>query len=401
MLGIGKLAAGAEDYYLAITEGIEDYYVGVEAPGEWIGWSQRLLGLTGEVQADDLRAVFDGYDPVTGTALSTVANRRVVAFDLSYKADKTVSLLHAWGGSDVSERVEAAHSKAVASSMAYLEDVAVFTRRGRNGAEQVEGDGLIAARFRHFRNRNDDPHLHDHVLVPNMVRAADGRWSTIDARHLDTHAKTAGYVYQAVLRHVLAVNLGIEFGPVTNGVAPIAGIPRAIVDAFSTRRAEIVEHLEAVGASSARAAQIATLQTRRAKDAPPDVAAIQAEWTTRARGHGYEPASVVDVVGPARYVELSREQRAQAVADMLGPTGLTEQVSTFAQRDVIRAWCEQMSQGAPLSELRLFSAQTIGRDEVVTLDDGRHTTAEHLALEQRVIDRALAGTGHQVAVATS
>ena len=145
MLGIGKLAAGAEDYYLAITQGIEDYYVGIEAPGQWIASSSRLLGLDGEVDPDDLRAVFDGRNPVDDTDLITAANRRVVAFDLSYKADKTVSLLHAWGGPEVAARVEAAHSRAVASSLAYLEDSAVFTRRGRNGVQQLAGDGLVGS----------------------------------------------------------------------------------------------------------------------------------------------------------------------------------------------------------------------------------------------------------------
>jgi conjugative relaxase-like TrwC/TraI family protein len=401
MLGIGKLAAGAEDYYLRITQGIEDYYVGIEAPGQWIGSSQQLLGLTSEVTPEALRAVFDAHHPTDGTALITTANRRVVAFDLSYKADKTVSLLHAWGGADVAAEVEAAHSRAIDSSLSYLEEHAVFTRRGHNGVEQLAGEGLVAARYRHFRNRNDDPHLHDHVLVPNMVRAADGRWSTIDARHLYTHAKTAGYVYQAVLRHELSTRLGVTYGPVHNGVAPIEGIPRNVVEAFSTRRAEIIEHLDAVGASSARAAQIATLQTRKTKDASPDVAAIQSEWESRARAIGYEPSSVVDVLGDRRSIELSSFERASAEQLMLGPEGLTEHASTFHQRDVLRAWCEQMAYGAPLSELQLFSAHTIGRDEVVSLYDGRHTTQELLLLERTIIDQAIAGVGTKVAVATS
>ena len=36
MLGIGKLAAGTEDYYLYIAAGIEDYYLGVSAPDRWV-----------------------------------------------------------------------------------------------------------------------------------------------------------------------------------------------------------------------------------------------------------------------------------------------------------------------------------------------------------------------------
>jgi conjugative relaxase-like TrwC/TraI family protein len=400
MLGIGKLAAGAEDYYFGITQGIEDYYVGIEAPGQWIGSSNRLLGLDGEVNPDDLRTVFAGQHPDNGAALITTTNRRVVAFDLSYKADKTVSLLHAWAEPQVAQSVEDAHSRAIDASIAYLEEAAVFTRRGHNGVEQVAGDGLVAARFRHFRNRNDDPHLHDHVLVPNMVQAEDGRWSTIDARHLYTHAKTAGYVYQAVLRHELATQLGVTFGPVHNGVAPIVGIPRDVVDAFSTRRAEIIDHLEAIGASSAKAAQIATLQTRKAKDAEPDIAAIRAEWATRARAHGFEPTSVIDLLGESRHVTLTADQQVDAENQMLGPTRLTGHATTFDARDVIRAWCEELPNGAPLAELRLLSAQTIARDEVVQLSTGRHTTKELLALERTIIEQAVRGIGKGVAIAS-
>ena len=59
MLGIGKLAAGAEDYYLGIAAGIEDYYVGIASPGQWIGSSQQLdierLGeLLGRVRSEGL-----------------------------------------------------------------------------------------------------------------------------------------------------------------------------------------------------------------------------------------------------------------------------------------------------------------------------------------------------------
>lgn len=94
MLGIGKFAAGAEDCYLGIASGIEDYYVGIASPGQGIGSSQQLLGLTDEIQPDVFRAVFAGLAPTTGLALLNSANRTVMAFDLTFKADKSVSLLH-------------------------------------------------------------------------------------------------------------------------------------------------------------------------------------------------------------------------------------------------------------------------------------------------------------------
>ena len=57
--------------------------------------------------------------------------------------------------------------------------------------------------FRHRTSRAGDPHLHTHVLVANAVRGTDGRWSTVDARHLYWHSKTAGYLYEAHLRSEL------------------------------------------------------------------------------------------------------------------------------------------------------------------------------------------------------
>ena len=65
-------------------------------------------------------------------------------------------------------------------------------------------------------------------------------------------------------------SLGVEWGPVRNGIADVAGIPRPVLREFSTRRREIEAHLDEHGQHSARAAQVATYATRRAKDRRPD-----------------------------------------------------------------------------------------------------------------------------------
>jgi hypothetical protein len=55
VLSVWKLAHGQEAYYLqAVAQGVEDYYVGGEAPGRWIASSATTIGLAGEVAADDL-----------------------------------------------------------------------------------------------------------------------------------------------------------------------------------------------------------------------------------------------------------------------------------------------------------------------------------------------------------
>src|SRR5204863_8461669 len=94
-----------------------------------------------------------------------------------------------------------------------------------------------------------------------------------------------GYLYQAVLRRRLSETLGVRWHEVEHGVADIVGVPREVIEHFSQRRAEILEHMAARGEHSARAAQIATLETRKAKDYGVPVHRLRAEWRGRAAEH--------------------------------------------------------------------------------------------------------------------
>jgi conjugative relaxase-like TrwC/TraI family protein len=133
-------------------------------------------------------------------------------------------------------------------------------------AETVAVDGFVAAAFRYRTSRADDPLLHNHVLVANLARTCDdGVWRTLDSRKLFAHAKTAGVLYQAHLRHELTRRLGVAWQPVVNGHADIDGVDRQLIETFSQRRAAIVAHMAARGESSAAAAQTATLATRQAR----------------------------------------------------------------------------------------------------------------------------------------
>jgi conjugative relaxase-like TrwC/TraI family protein len=252
VLSIGKLAAGQADYYLdeeegrvdpvESLEGAEEYYVGAgEARGVWMGAGSAQLGLAGDVDGEQLRAVLAGLDPRDGSVLrSARGGVRVVAFDLTFSAPKSVSVLFGIGEREVRVAVRQAHDRAVREALAYLEGSAAFVRGGPAGVEVMPADGLVAAAFRHRTSRVGDPQLHTHLLVANLARGIDGRWSALDGRRLYAHARTASFVYQAVLRGELTHALGVEWTPVQKGIAEIAGVPPEVIRAFSRRRAEIV-----------------------------------------------------------------------------------------------------------------------------------------------------------------
>src|SRR5439155_15874147 len=140
------------------------------------------------------------------------------------------------GDAELSREVREAHEVAVTAAFDYMERHAAVARRGRGGVEIVPGNGFVGAAFRHRTSRAGDPQLHTHVLVANMTRGPDRRWTALDARHLYAHAKTAGYLYQAELRAELVRRLGVQWTPVRNGTAEIAGIPTPVLRSFSRRR---------------------------------------------------------------------------------------------------------------------------------------------------------------------
>lgn len=138
-----------------------------------------------------------------------------------------MSALWALGDDTTAGQVRAAHAAAVEAALGFLEAHASFSRRGRDGVEQIATAGFVAALFEHTTSRTGDPQLHTHALVVNKVRCADGVWRTIDGYEVFHHKKAARALYQAALRTELATRLGVTFGPVSeHGQAEIAGVSR-------------------------------------------------------------------------------------------------------------------------------------------------------------------------------
>ncbi len=316
---------------------------------------------------------------------------------------------------------------AVVDALGYMEREAAVTRRGPGGVHAIAGNGLVAAAFRHRTSRAGDPQLHTHVLVANLTLGADGQWSTLDGRRIYAHAKTAGYLYEARLRSLLTRELGVEWTPVRNGIADIDGVPPAVLRAFSRRRADIEAELERRGASSAAAAQVAALQTRRAQGLPRHAGAARAR-VARARrelgllgGAGSRPAR-----SERRTSSSVKRSSARSPRSSRAPDGLTRDRSTFTRRDVIQAFCERLPAGAGLtiaeiergggSLPRLDRAVVLAVGErgssdrdVLRRRDGRvvplvrgervYSTPELLALERRILEHASSTQSGRIGVA--
>jgi conjugative relaxase-like TrwC/TraI family protein len=401
MLSIGKVGGKDADpryYTRSVASGREDYYAGGgEAQGEWTGQGAQQRTLVVLVEEDDFIAALT---PPAGS------ERTLLAFDLTFSAPKSVSVLWAVAGPEVAQLVREAHDAAVEQALAYVEREATWTRRGRAGYRLVAGDGLTIAKFRHRSSRAGDPQLHTHSVVVNET-LAEGRGTTLDGRSLYAYGTTAGYLYQAALRAELTRMVGVQWEPVEGGIAEISGIDEHVRRVFSQRRQEVLAQMAKVGGRSTRSAQIAALETRRAKDYDVSPAQLHDDWRVQAAEAGLGQARLAEVLGRARPREPAAVDLEVVGADLTSPKGITMRFSTFDRRDAIRAWAAAHREGVDVRAVEAISDHWMASADTVQLDDGhdrrhlggaRYTTPEMLEVERRLIETATERKAQDIAV---
>ncbi|HZT54501.1 MAG TPA: MobF family relaxase, partial [Gaiellaceae bacterium] len=314
-----------------------------------------------------------------------------------------VSLLHALGDEATRRAVNEAHLAAWQAALAYLEEEACVTRRGRNGVIREHGEGFVAAAYQHRTSRAQDPHLHTHVIVANMARSpSDGKWRALDGEAiLKTYRLAAGYLYEAHLRYELSRSLGVRWETPAKGWAELRGVPRAVIDEFSRRRLQVVERLGERGAAGFYAAQVAALDTRERKEHV-DLARLREDWRARAAEHGLGRRELRALLGRGRRPEPTPPELLRIAERMLGPEGLTEKRTAFSEPELAMAWAEAHAQGAPVERIRQLCARFVRIDGVERVGEApspgrpaRYSTAELMRLEEAglaVAERGL-GTG--------
>ena len=329
---------------------------------------------------------------VSGAELHRFASGRTEkkfrpGYDLTLRPPKSVSVLWAIGGPEIAATVRAAHTAAVDEVVRYYEHQAVWARSPGSG-RRVSTHGIVAAAFDHRTSRAGDPLLHTHVVTANMTRFAtekDGAvWRAVESSALFDHSKAAGCLYQAHLRWELSQRLGVAFTPTVNGYAEIEGIPDTVIELFSKRRNEIEEELAATGRTSARSAQVATLETRKAKDYNVDADTLTARWVSEAAALGFTPAGAqacVDVAPPTRLTPTDGEQLIELLA---GPRGLCERASTFRRSDVIEAIAVEVGSSATAREIDELAARFLTSPLVVgVVASGSVRASQHRTTQPR------------------
>ncbi|MFB9429439.1 relaxase domain-containing protein [Streptoalloteichus tenebrarius] len=82
----------------------------------------------------------------------------VSGYELVFAPPKSASVVWAVSEPETAQRILAAHRRAVADTVRWIEANAAFTRSGSEGQAQVDIDGICGAAFVHWESRTGDPH---------------------------------------------------------------------------------------------------------------------------------------------------------------------------------------------------------------------------------------------------
>jgi conjugative relaxase-like TrwC/TraI family protein len=369
-------AAKTASYYTQYLTGAPG-----EVPGLWSGRQAAGLGLSGTVEAEPLELLLSGRDPVSGTPLGrelvdrVTRDGRVVkavsGFDATFSAPKSLSV---WWGLTGDRRLLDAHDVAVNAALEHLERVGSTTRIRRNGGRvHPDTGGLTMATFRQTTSRADDPQIHTHVVVSAEVQTADGCWWALDGRYLKRQQRMLGGLYQSVLRSELTHRFGVEWGPIANGQAEIAGMPKDLMSVFSKRAAAIDVAVaaklddfrdrhgcEPSGRERAAMTREASTDTRGRKSGH-GATELVTQWTREATDAGWTVEQLVAEIGAAAHDP--EPPVAVAVGEVVA--AVSAQHSSWTRADVLRAICDVQRPVAQMSGRRWLDSLERAADRVL------------------------------------
>ena len=391
---IGAIASAAQGVSYYEKDG---YYASEDAEhrrlSAWAGKGAEALGLSGPVDPDAFRGVLEGKVPDgSGRELGRRDRDGKLLHrpgrDVTLSAPKSVSLAALVGGD---ARVVDAHDRAVQATLAWIEGNAVETRLKDPATGRMVREGgqkMVAATFRHDTSRNLDPQLHTHAVIANMVQGEDGKWRSMANEKLYESKMLIGAIYRSELARGLG-GLGYEIEKThADGRFEIAGVSRTVVEAFSTRRAEIEAGMAERGMGSPsdnpRLAERAALMSRAAKrDIDRDE--LAAVWQRQGADLGFDaPALVAEAA--AKGAERPRAAR-EAAPDAPAGRGTAargtggESVASERDRDGAAALHSPAEEAvawavAHLSEREAVFARTDLLAAVLAWDPGKVTVDE-------------------------
>ncbi|MYU02157.1 MULTISPECIES: MobF family relaxase [unclassified Streptomyces] len=351
--------------------------------------------------------------------------------DVTLDLSKSKSALLAYAPEEIAAQVESIYTAAGRESIGALERWTAYAMRGHHGdgdeAETVETSGFSGWMMIHRAARPvdgapyGDPHFHLHFTLANMVKGADGKWSTMASggRDLHRHTRATQSLMNARIRRELTDTFGISFRrEERTGAWEIAAIPESTIKLFSKRDSQVRDLLTKLGidydSATTRERTAASTASKAAKNAEVGVGddVLRAYWQAEGRAAGDDPDAIA-----ASAMEQDRADQNPTLDELCKQvfdpkTGLTSHSKEFTHAAAIAAVLDALPYGvADADEAEQLTNSVLrnagyavqlnpkGAQHFTHAD--RYTTADVVAAEALIVSEATNRLGTQAAVVSS
>ncbi len=259
-INVSHSAEGARQYFKEGLSKEGNYYLDQQIKAFWAGKTSKRLGLEGkEVTEQDFTRLVNNRHPYSNEKLTPrdAENRRAMV-DLTFSAPKDFSLLYAFTQSP--ELLEI-HRNACQTAMQEVEKLMYTQNNSRYARGYTYTGNIIYSGFEHHLSRPvevehngqklqiAEPNLHTHCTAMNVTwNEKTGHYHALEIYNAHMNSDYIRSVYHSTLAIGLE-KAGYQTGRDGNFVR-IAGIPRDVIERFSSRTQEINRIAEEKGLSA-------------------------------------------------------------------------------------------------------------------------------------------------------
>ena len=233
-----------EEYYNE-----EDYYLGKGDERFQLHFDGKIadqLGIKGVADKKTWEAVTRGDFSAFGEKkLWNGKGQHRIGADIGFSAPKSFSIAALVNGD---ERLIEVHKKAIEACKKVYEEECVVARYGHGSNIWKNPKQALFAHVTHISNRDQEPQLHEHLLILNVTRGEDGQLRKMESKLLVEKQKLLNEIYlQKLAEGARELGYDVEWRKSLNGnvVQPeIKDVSREQIQAFSQRSAEVEEYLK-------------------------------------------------------------------------------------------------------------------------------------------------------------
>lgn len=316
----------------------DTYYLNNEfEQGSFYGKLKDELGLN-EFNLKDFDKVLMGQNlqgenllNLSKKDLDENGERKRAACDLTFAADKDISILYEVANEETKAKIRNAFNKSIDKALDYAE-LNYSYKKDRNKKEGEKAQSkMLFTRFDHSESRSDDMHLHVHALAINMIKDENGNWRTVEFNKIMENHQLIGQIQRnEFAKELQKMGVELEVSSVKNGTFKSKNVDKDIRDMFSTRSKEIKEEMENSGQTSYKASHTAQKQTAKWKDKNKNREEIQKENIERLKAAG----ASIETIKKLQKVDIREIQEKELVN--LAFEDLTDKKSVLKKEDILK-----------------------------------------------------------------